>query len=334
MNARCHPVGSFTTALRRAVALLAVVALVGGYKVAVADEAGVSVWLPGTFGSLAAVPVLPGFQWSTTYYHAAATSQSRTEFEEGGRIVRGLSPKPNLIQLSPSYAFETPVLGAQLGLAVTTVPAFVSNSVTSTLAGPRGRTLSGKDSQSVQGFGDLYPRASLKWNEDVNNFMIYGTGDIPVGLYSKDNIANIGTGHGAIDSGGGYTYLNRQSGNEFSAVAGLTYNFINPTTHYQSGVDFHLDWGMSHQLSEQVSAGIVGYVYQQIGCDSGSGNTIGCFRTRIFGMGPQLGVRFPIGEMQASVGLKVFGEFGAKNTPQGWNTFLTVALSPAAAARP
>src|ERR1041385_2015045 len=101
---------------------------------------------------------------------------------------------------------------------------------------------------------------------------------------AKDNIANIGTGHGAIDSGGGYTYLNRQSGNEFSAIVGLTYIFINPTTHYQSGVDFHLDWGMSHRLSEQISAGIVGYVYQQIGCDSGSGNTVGCFRTRIFGI--------------------------------------------------
>jgi hypothetical protein len=91
---------------------------------------------------------------------------------------------------------------------------------------------------------------------------------------------------------------------------------------------------MSHRLSEQISAGIVGYVYQQIGCDSGSGNTVGCFRTRIFGMGPQLGVRFPIGEMEASLGLKVFGEFGAKNTPQGWNTFLTLAISPAAPARP
>ena len=334
MNARCHPIGSFTTALRRAVALLAVVALVGGYKVAVADEAGVSVWLPGTFGSLAAVPVLPGFQWSTTYYHAAATSQSRTEFEEGGRIVRGLSPKPNLIQLSPSYAFETLVLGAQLGLAVTTVPAFVSNSVTSTLTGPRGRTLSGKDSQSVQGFGDLYPRASLKWNENVNNFMVYGTGDIPVGLYSKDNIANIGTGHGAIDSGVGYTYLDRQIGNEFSAVGGFTYNFTNPATNYRSGVDFHLDWAASRLLSEQVSAGIAGYVYQQIGCDSGSGNTVGCFRTRIFGMGPQLAVRFPIGEMQGSLGLRAYGEFGAKNTPQGWNTFLTLAISPAAPRRP
>src|SRR4051795_3919881 len=178
----------------------ALVALVLGYQFARADEAGVSIWLPGTFGSLAAVPVQPGFQWSTTYYHAAATSQSRQEFEVGGRIVTGLNPKPNLIQLSPSYAFETPVLGAQLGLALTTVPAFSSNRVVSTLTGPRGRTLSGSDSQSVQGFGDMYPRGSLKWNEDVNNIMIYGTGDIPVGLYSKDNIVNIGTGHGAIDA--------------------------------------------------------------------------------------------------------------------------------------
>src|SRR3954447_22818793 len=315
-------------------ALGALVALVLGYKVALADESGVSIWLPGTFGSLAAIPVQPGFQWSTTYYHAAASSQNREEFEVGGRIVTGLSPKPNLIQLSPSYAFEIPVLGAQLGLALTTVPAFSSNRVVSTLTGPRGRTLSGSDSQSIQGFGDLYPRGSLKWNEDVNNIMIYGTGDIRVGLYSKDNIVNIGTGHGAIDAGGGYTYLDRVIGNEFSAVAGLTYNFMNPTTHYQSGVDFHLDWAMSHQLSEQVYAGTVGYVYQQIGCDSGSGNTVGCFRSRIFGMGPQLGVRFPVGEMQVSLGLKAFGEFGAKNTPQGWNTFLTFAISPAVSTVP
>jgi len=140
--------------------------------------------------------------------------------------------------MSPSYAFSTPVLGAQLGLAVTAVPAFVSNSITSTLTGPRGNSLSGSTGQSVTGFGDLYPRASLKWNENVSNFMVYGTGDIPVGLYSKDNIANIGTGHGAIDLGGGYTYLDRQNGNEVSAVAGLTYNFTNPTTNYQAASIF------------------------------------------------------------------------------------------------
>lgn len=313
---------------------ISIVGIVLGHHVAFADEAGVSVWLPGTFGSLAAVPVQPGFQWTTTYYHATATSKSSTEFEEGGRIVRGLRPRPNLIQISPSYALATPVLGAQLGLAVTAVPAFVSNSITSTLTGPRGNSLSGSTGQSVTGFGDLYPRASLKWNENVSNFMVYGTGDIPVGLYSKDNIANIGTGHGAIDLGGGYTYLDRQNGNEVSAVAGLTYNFTNPTTNYQSGVDFHLDWAASRLLSEQVSAGVAGYVYQQIGCDSGSGNTVGCFRSRILGVGPQLGLRFPMGQMQGYVGLKAYGEFGAKNTPQGWNTWLTFAISPAEPTRP
>lgn len=311
------------------IGLLSVVGLVLGHQAAVADESGVSIWLPGTYGSFAAVPVQPGFQWSTTYYHATATSSSRAEFEEGGRVETGLKPSPNLIQLSPSYAFATPVLGAQLGVAVTAVPAFVSNSIAATLTGPRGNFLTGNSGQSVTGFGDLYPRASLKWNEDVNNFMVYGTGDIPVGLYSKDNIANIGTGHGAVDLGGGYTYLDRQLGYEVSAVGGFTFNLANPATNYQSGSDFHLDWAASRLLSEQVSAGIVGYAYQQIGCDSGSGNTVGCFRSQIFGIGPQLGLRFPLGEMQGYVGLKAYGEFGAKNTPQGWNTWLTLTISPA-----
>ena len=131
--------------------------------------------------------------------------------------------------------------GAQLGLAVTAVPAFVSNSKTATLTGPSGNSLSGNTDQSVTGFGDLYPRASLKWNENVNNFMLYGTGDIPVGLYSKDNIANIGTGHGAIDLGVVTPISIDRTGNEASrAVAGLTYNFTNPATNYRSGVDFHL----------------------------------------------------------------------------------------------
>ena len=119
-------------------------------------------------------------------------------------------------------------------MAVTTVPAFVSNSITATLVSHSGSSLTGSANQSVTGFGDLYPRVSLKWNEGVNNLMVYGTADIPVGLYSKDNISNIGTGHGAIDSGAGYTYLDRQSANEFSAVGGFTYNLTNPATNYKS----------------------------------------------------------------------------------------------------
>ena len=41
---------------------------------------------------------------------------------------------------------------------------------------------------------------------------------------------------------GGYTYFNPQTGHEFSAVAGFTYNFKNQDTQYQNGIDFHVDW--------------------------------------------------------------------------------------------
>jgi len=71
--------------------------------------------------------------------------------------------------------------------------------------------------------------------------MTYVTGDIPVGAYQSTRLSNIGIGHGAIDAGGGYTYFNPQTGHEFSGVLGVTYNFKNTATQYQSGVDLHFD---------------------------------------------------------------------------------------------
>jgi hypothetical protein len=181
----------------------------------------------------------------------------------------------------------------------------------------------------VTGFGDLYPLASLKWNMGVNNFMTYITGDIPVGHYSSTSLANLGLGHGAIDAGGGYTYLNPATGREFSAVAGFTYNFLNTITQYQSGVDFHLDWGASQFLSKQFFVGLVGYAYDQISADSGSGDKVGAFESRVFSVGPQLGYIFPIAGKQGFLSVKSYFEFGAKDRPEGWNTWLTFAISDA-----
>jgi hypothetical protein len=81
--------------------------------------------------------------------------------------------------------------------------------------------------------------------------MLYVTGDIPVGLYNSSDLANIGIGHGAIDAGGAYTYFNPETGHEFSVTGGLTYNFINPSTQYQNGIDAHIDWGASQFLTKQ-----------------------------------------------------------------------------------
>ena len=145
--------------------------------------------------------------------------------------------------------------------------------------------------------------------------MIYGTGDIPVGTYSSTSLANLGIGHGAADA---------------VAVAGFTYNLMDPSTNYKNGVDFHLDWGVSQFLSKQVLLGLVGYVYDQVSGDSGSGDKVGAFESRVIGIGPQIGYLFPVRDMQGYLNLKAYGEFDARDRPSGVNVWLTFGISPVA----
>ncbi len=172
---------------------------------------------------------------------------------------------------------------------------------------------------------------SLKWNEGVHNYLAYVTGNIPVGRYDQNSLANLGIGHQALDAGGGYTYFNPQTGYEFSSVVGLTYNFENTHTDYQNGIDLHWDWGASRFITKEWQIGLVGYAYQQLTCDSGSGDRVGCFKSRVMGIGPQVGHVFKISDgYQGYVNLKGYGEFAAAHRPEGWNVWLTFAISPAA----
>jgi hypothetical protein len=115
-------------------------------------------------------------------------------------------------------------------------------------------------------------------------------------------------------------------------VLGITYNFPNNSTQYQSGVDLHFDWGASQFLSKEVMVGLVGYVYKELGCDSGSGDR--CFQSQVFGVGPQIGFLFPVGDMQGYLNFKAYGEFAAENRPSGWNTWVTFSISPPAPGAP
>ena len=50
-------------------ACFAVAAVVATTTMSLADEDGISFWIPGLFGSLAAAPLQPGWSLTTTYYH-------------------------------------------------------------------------------------------------------------------------------------------------------------------------------------------------------------------------------------------------------------------------
>jgi hypothetical protein len=175
------------------------------------------------------------------------------------------------------------------------------------------------------GFTDFIPLAELKWNSGVNNYMVYATGDVPIGAYDSSRLANLGIGHGTFDAGAGYTYFNPETGHEFSGVLGFTANFINPSTQYQNGVDMHFDWAASQFLTKQLLVGVVGYAYKDIGCDSGSGDLVGCFQSQVLGVGPQVGILFPVAGMQGYLNLKAYGEFDGSDRPSGWNAWLTLS---------
>jgi len=309
--------------------LLAISAIASAPGIAIADQGGISFWLPGIFGSLAAVPGVPGLSFQSLYVHTSVGTNAGKTFPLNGQIVAGLKGGGNLAAFGPTYIFETPVLGGQAALSVLGIGGESEASVSATLTGPRGNTISGTATDSRTGFGDVLPMASLKWNAGVNNFMTYLTGDIPAGAYDKNRLANLGLGHSAIDGGGAYTFFDLQTGHEFSATAGFTYNFTNRAIDYQNGIDFHLDWGASQFLSKEVFVGLAGYLLNQITGDSGSGARLGGFESRVAGIGPQLGTFIPMGGAQAFLGLKGYKEFGNQNRPPGWNFWLTFAISPA-----
>jgi hypothetical protein len=317
-------------------------AIIGAPREAMADQGGISFWLPGVFGSLAATPLQPGWSLATLYYHASTSAGGDVAASRAIHLPNrtanltvnlnaALETKADIVVLAPTYAFATPVLGGQFAMTVAAAYARAEANIDANLVGalgPIGFATERSVGDARWGFSDVFFQPTLRWNQGVDNYMVYGLVNLPVGTYDPDRLVNFGFGHVGVDIGGGYTYLNPQTGWEWSAVGGFTYNFKNPSLDYQNGINGHLDLGLSKFLSKQVLIGVVGYAYQQLTADSGAGATLGDFKSRVFGLGPQIGFIFPVGDLQGYLNVKGYREFGAEHRAEGWNVWVALVLSP------
>jgi hypothetical protein len=209
--------------------------LVGGTLTApndaFADEGGVSFWLPGLYASLAAASVQPGWSVTAMEYLDSVRAGGDVALAREVQIGRftprlnvdinaSLHSRIDIGLLLPSYTFEQRFLGAQATVAMMTLVGNVDTTLQGTIAGtlgPFGFSKFGSRTDDVTAAGDLYPIFNLRWNEGVNNFMTYVTGDLPVGLYDRTSLSNVGIGHHALDGGVGYTYFNPATGHESPA---------------------------------------------------------------------------------------------------------------------
>jgi hypothetical protein len=105
-------------------ALLALTAALSIPTISVADETGVSFWLPGFFGSMAATPQQPGWSLGTIYYHTAVSGSGNVgvsrEITIGqfnptldASVSANVAAKADLGIFAPSYVFATPFFGGR-----------------------------------------------------------------------------------------------------------------------------------------------------------------------------------------------------------------------------
>src|SRR5271154_2289697 len=109
-------IGSKKTALRAsaATALICVGLLLATSSASLADESGTSFWLPGQFGSLAAVPGTPGWSLGAVYYHTTVSAGGSVAAAKEIQIGRfpptvnvslnaNLNAQADLLLLAPTY---------------------------------------------------------------------------------------------------------------------------------------------------------------------------------------------------------------------------------------
>ena len=139
-------------------------------------------------------------------------------------------------------------------------------------------TRQGSVSDSTTGFGDLYPQATLRWNNGVRQFHDLSDRRYPGRQLQREPARQ--SWHRARRGRWrcrDYTFQSQHWARRFSFVTGVTYNLgLTRAPIIKNGIDWHLDWGASGEfLSKQFLVGAVGYFYAQPSPDRGPALILG-----------------------------------------------------------
>ncbi len=285
-----------------------------------AAEGGYSNYVAGTYGDFG-MALAPTEKWTLrndVYYYDASTDLSvRSGNVEVGADLTFLMSLTTLL-----YKTDIEVFGGQFAAGVF-VP-IVNLDLNASLSSG-GMTVNASDSASGLGDFTLIPFA-LYWNNgnihtSFAQFIITPTGD-----YGIENLINRGLNYWSFDTNFALTYLNPETGRDFSFNIGHIYNTENDDTDYQTGRELHVDVVFNQFISETFAVGLHDFYLKQITGDSGSGAILGDFKAEAAGVGPALLWSTKIGDQDVTVIAKWLHEFHAENRLEGDHVFLSFAL--------
>ena len=280
-----------------------------------AMEGGVSHYIPGTYGDFY-IGYIPeaGFSIRNDFlYQSIQVNGTAMAGNAYGHIDDDLLL--NITKLN--WLFDAPAIKGFIGFGIG-IPIAFNEHITGSLAiNDNGSDMREAGGGNRGGLSGHLSRAAHPWLEHRRLPCPHITGRLSAtGYYASDTITNLGLNYVSFDMNVGFTWLNR-NGYEISCNLGYTTSTKNEATDYQSGDEFHLDWTLAYHPNEQLSLGLVGYVYAQTTPDKGDGAVFGSYMSSAEGLGPAIGYTLPIAGEDVSLLLKWIHDTGANHRLSG-----------------
>jgi hypothetical protein len=308
MNAHAN----FVTALASSIALLAIIP--GAH----ADEFGFSTYGLGGAAFGAGVTPPPGTYITSVSGYYQGKIHAPITF---GNVTLEAGAKVKFFQqgLNGLYVPDRKVFGGNIGIGVT-IPVG-HNDLSATVTGPLQNSF--HDETAGWGLGDITTRLQLGWQDGDFAHLTYVQVVAPSGKYAVGFQPIIGLSRPGIDTGWAFTWTEKTSKLQFNGAVGVTFNFENTTTDYQSGTDFHFEWAVGREISPGLVVGVVGYDYRQLTGDSGSGARLGPLEGTVDAIGGGVSYTTLIGKTPLILSARHYQEFNVENRWDGSMTILS-----------
>ena len=286
-----------------------------------AAESGTGIYLLGYNSAMAGFLPPPGFYLRYDFHVYNGTT---TVLPLSGLVEANLRLRYTLQIFSGTVVTPWKILGANY--AASLIWAAVNNTFLKgqvNIANVLSVTRSGDRTD----FGDIiFLPIILGWHKGPWHILANCTVYAPSGTYNRNRVLNTSLNRWAIEPALGITWLHPKIGTEASTYLGYTINFENPATNYLTGHEFHLDWFVGQHLPKGFALGLVGFFYQQVTGDSGSGARLGDFIGQSVALGPCVTYNGMIGKHPIGVNLRYYRNLTVTNRLEGDSFFATLTV--------
>jgi hypothetical protein len=298
-----------------------------GAQYSLAAENGVGVYPLGLRGPLAGIVPAPGVYFQNDFFFYDGDAGASRPLPLNGNLVADVHAKmpvdiPTLLWSTPipiaggnlAFSGSLPIGGPSIDAGLGLTSPFLNSEYVRNAH------------DAITTVGDPFLVSSIGWHAGDLHWT-GGVGlNVPIGDYREGALSNIAFHRWATDVFGAATWLNPKTGIDLSAAVGVTFNGKNSATDYNTGTEFHLEYAATQNLPNGFSFGLVGYYYDQISGDSGTGAKLGAFEGRVTALGGSLGYMFKVDGRDVITRLKIYREFDVTNRLEGTSGYFTVSM--------